>query len=509
MRRAEHTRGRFWTNAASQVVVLGANALVGLLFTPFLVEHLGVAAFGLVPLATSIASYFGFVIVSVQASIGRHLTIALESGDTQRALRVFNTMLFGGGALVAVLLPLAGAFSWAMPALFDVPAGLESEARVFFMLVLSAYLLATGREIFGAGAFARNRLDLQNAARVVEIVLRVGVPVAAFLLIAPRLAWVGAGSIVGSVASLAVAVAVWRVMTPELSISPASFDRGALRDTLGTSGWIVVGQLGAALNLAIDLAVVNLMLGAVAAGRFGVVAVWPVFLRSLAGAFAGVLGPTMMSKVARGDMSGLAEVTRGAVRLLGIGIGLPVALAAGLSAPLLSAWMGPGYADLRPLMVVSVGYLAAALATLPLPTLNLALDRVRVPGLVTLASGVVNLGLSVWWARLGSDGLGVALASLVVLTAKDAVFMPVYAARSLGRPWHAMLPDVLPGMFLSAAFGAAGLALAGVLDLASWPALVAVSGVVAVAYSGVAWLFIPRGDRDLLRRLVVSRGASR
>src|SRR2546425_10565905 len=88
-------RGRFTANLVANVGYLGLSMLVGVWYVPFLVKHLGAAAYGLIPLASTLTSYMSLITLGLNAAVGRSLTIALEQGDDERANRIFNTSLWG------------------------------------------------------------------------------------------------------------------------------------------------------------------------------------------------------------------------------------------------------------------------------------------------------------------------------------------------------------------------------------------------------------------------------
>src|SRR6478672_7338267 len=92
---AQPRRGRFTVNLFANVGSLGLSMLVGVWYVPFLVGHLGVAAYGLIPLASTLTSYMSLITLGLNSAVGRSLTIALEREDHAQANRIFNTSLWG------------------------------------------------------------------------------------------------------------------------------------------------------------------------------------------------------------------------------------------------------------------------------------------------------------------------------------------------------------------------------------------------------------------------------
>jgi O-antigen/teichoic acid export membrane protein len=506
--RTESPRRRFAINVLSNIIMLGLNMVVGIWLTPYLIGHLGVASYGLVPLANSVTSYMSVLNAALNSAVGRFLTIDLRRSERGTAIRTFNTAFWGSIGLGIILLPLVVGISAAAPLFFNVPPGQEQATRWLFAAVMTAYLISVVQSVFTVSPFASNRFDLMNMVPFTRLLVRVAMIVSLFALLIPQVWQVGLGTLVGTLAALAVAVVIWRRLTPELSINLRAFDRSRLRDLFGMGGWMTVNQVGSLLFLQIDLIVVNIFLGAEAGGRYGSVLQWSVLLRTLSGAIAGVITPVLLSQYARGDLHRLATTSRQAVKLLGLGMALPVGLVCGLSAPLLSVWLGPEFTKLSLLLIVLTAHLSINLAVRPLFSAQVALNKVKWPGIVTLLMGLLNVVLAVWWVDWGMNGLGVALAGAVVLTIKNTLFTPLYGAHIEGLAWHTYLRSLVPGVLGAVAVGLAGSAWARAFDPSSWFALIGVGLLLSLLYSAFAYaLGLNSDDRRLLISLVPTRKA--
>ena len=62
---------RFGLNLVTNVGHLGLTMVVGVLYVPFLVTHLGPAVYGLVPLISMVTSYMALMTLGLNSAIGR------------------------------------------------------------------------------------------------------------------------------------------------------------------------------------------------------------------------------------------------------------------------------------------------------------------------------------------------------------------------------------------------------------------------------------------------------
>jgi len=313
---------------------------------------------------------------------------------------------------------------------------------------------------------------------------------------------VSVGWLLGAVVALAISVVVWRWLAPGIRIRLAAFSRSKLRDMVPTGGWMMVSQAGTLMLTAVDVVIANRLLGPAVAGAYGAVLVWGAFLRGVATAASGVVTPVALKAHAEGDEARITELMRGSVRLMGLAVGLPVFLVGGLAADLLRIWLGPAFVPMAPVLAVLVGHLVVNLAVLPLFSLQLTKNAVKIPGLVTLACGVVNVFLAVALATAFPNGLGIAMAGALVLTAKNAIFTPLYAARVQGVGPMTYVRELPMPVLLTAAFWA----LAHFASLQGWSrsiaGFMAVSIALSLMYVAVAWRTLGSSERRFLAELL-------
>ena len=473
-------------NLLANIVYFLANVVIGILLVPYFVSNLGIAAYGLIPLATSITGYVAIVIQSLNTSVSRFLTVDLQRKDYAAANRTFNTALFGLTAVILLMVPVVLAVAWFIPSIFHVPAGQESGAVLLFLGVCAAFLVRSWAGNFTVQLFAYNRLDLQNLVNLTNLLVQTGLIVLLFTLFGPDLALVGVAYLAGAVVASGVSIILARRVCPHLSLSIRSFDRTRVKDLCEMGWWVVINQIGALLFLSIDLIVVNLLFGATSAGEYAIALQWVILLRAVGGMLSGVLTPTIFSYYAREQTESLIRITKSAVKLMGFAMALPIGLVCGFAPQLLTVWVGSEFTNLAPLMVLLTVHLSINLAVFPIFSINVVHNQVRVPGILTLVMGVGNVALAVALPLLTGWGYyGVAAAGAIVLTLKNAFFTPWYATKVLGVEVHTFTRSILPGIAATILVGISAATLDAVLPLSSL-AMLAVAGVsVTLVYVAV------------------------
>jgi membrane protein EpsK len=500
-------RQRLPINVLSKVIWLVLNVIVGMWYTPYLIGHLGVAVYGLVPLASSVTSYMSVLTTGLNNAIGRFLTIDLARGDADAANRTFNTAIVGSLIVVTILVPVALIVSWLAPQIFKVPPGSERDVQWLVLLAAMAFLTTTFASSFAVSSYAHYRFDLRLLVNVVRLVARVGSIVLLFTVLSPQLWQVGVGISLSAVLFLLGHGALWRKLTPELKIGLDWFDPSRLKQFFEFSGWLLVNMVGARLFLSIDLIVANLVFGPEVAGRYGSVMIFPTRLRMLVSTVTGILTPIMLTLYAQNNLAGLVRFSRLWMKFTGLAVALPIGLLCGLGEPLLTVWLGPEFSDLSWLVVALVGHLCINIAVVPLFSLQVVTNNVRIPGVVTLVMGAANAALAVALALWSGWGyIGIAIAGAIVLTAKNAFFTPLYGARILKLPWWTFLPSLIAGVVGCLAVGAGTYWISLTWTLTGWGQLALVAVITSGIYMIAAYfLGLDADDRSLLKSEIQRR----
>lgn len=503
-------QGRVMINSVSSMAAQLLAMAIGLWFTPFLVHRLGVEVYGLVPLALLVVSYFALVTDSINVFVGRDFSALLAQDDRPRADRVYGTATLLNLALGGACMGLGMALAPFAPDFFRVPAGWEGQAQWLFAAAAAGFFLTCLGAVPSSVLFGHNRLELKAGVATLSNLARVAIVVAAFAWWGPSLHWLSA-SIVGAAAvAWAGNQTCSNRLERHLRFRPAQYDRAMAAGYLREGGWVMLNQIGSILYLKIDLLVVNWFLGATASGRYALALQWSNVLRSLTGTLTGAFAPTIMMRAGLGDQDGMVRFARQAIRMTGVLLALLIGGLCGFSRPLLETWVGIEYADLAPLLAVLIGHLTVNIAVSPLFAVQVAVGKVKVPGLVTFFMGLLNLLLALAAVGpLGGGAMGVAVAGALVLLAKNAVFTPLYAAAIMGRPWHVFVGDLLRVAVATLVVGAVAYGMARCFDVSGWLGLAAGGTATTVLCApGIWWLYLPAEDRADARAYVRRKWAA-
>lgn len=502
-------RGRAITNVIANSGNFAVNVLIGLWFTPYIIHHLGVVAYGFVPLATMLTVYLDVITVSLNAVVGRFITMAVEQGKQRLASQYFNSSLIANTAVVIFLWLPAWLLIRHVDRLIDVPPEYVHDVQMLFVCAVGVFTANAIANTFQASSFCASRFDLRNAAAISGAFVRVGLIVAAFAMFRPQLWHVGLGIAGDAFVVLVGAVLIHHYLLPFLRIRVSDFDWGALRELVSSGAWLMLGRVGAILYVQSDVLVVNLVLGAKAGGQYGALLAWPTMLRALSAVISTGLAPNIVYLHAHGKTDAMVTYIHRSVKMLGLILALPTGIICGFARPLLLVWLSEDFVVFAPLLIMMAVYLCVNLSLWPLFELMVAVNKVRVPGLTTIALGVGNVGLAVVLAGPAGMGMyGVALAGAIMLSVRSIVF-GLYASKIMEQRRWTFFRELIPITASFAGIVAVCVGLAQVVTITSWVELIAAVAAVSAVYVGMLLTVVLAPDeRALLTRLVMRRGRS-
>ena len=504
MKLMQEAKRRLLVNIGTNLLVLFVTSLVGIWLVPYLIRHLGVELYGMVPLALSISHYSGLFTIAITGTVGRFVALYVNKEEFEEANSYFSTAFFSLMSLCLLLVVPAVLIAIWLPRLFQIPAGYEHQAGVLFFLVISSSFISALSSPFMVSTFVKHRFDLSNFARILSKILQVMVLVLCFRLLSTSLFYVGLSYVGMSLLLFVSGVLFTRRLTPELHLRIGLFNSKALREMAGMGMWLTIGQVGVLLYLSIDLVVINIFLGPLQGGRYATITQWVVLLALLGGSISSVFSPIAIEYIAKNNIKGLAHQIQRSTKFMGMAMALPIGLLCGLSQPLLTRWLGESFADLSPLMWLLVGPMVINISVAPMFAIIRGMNKVKIPAIIGIVGGVVNLVLSIILVRYTGLGLyAVAVATVICLTGKNLLATPMYSAYIMGQRKTIFLKSIVPGVVLGGATGLSCLALSKLFDLATFGRLICAGVVMGLFYVWFCYnIVITKDDRIFIKSLI-------
>lgn len=415
-----------------------SSIIVSLFLTPYLVKHIGVAAYGLVPISMFLTVYIGVITQSLTSSINRYLTEAIQHKNKAEMSEIFSTsiILMFGIVILQFLLLIYPVLN--IEKIISIPEALIDDARYLFGFVFLSFLVSLITSVFSVSMYSSNRLDLMQVNNILRISIRLFFIVFLFNIYEAKLMYVGIATFISGIFTLSYSVYFWHKLTPDIKIRKSYFKQEKVRNLLHTGGWLLVNQVGFVLFTKMDLIIINTQLGAYLSGEYSIAIQFNEVLRVLAGTISGVLGPVVVILFTQGKTEEMLHKTETFMKVLSLLLAIPILMICIYSKDILSFWVGDEYIHLSPLIWMLTLPLIINLSVQPLFSIQVAMNKVKIPGLYNIFLGGIGVILSfVLIKTTALSYYSVALASGLMITIKNAILIPVYTAKIMKlSPMH-------------------------------------------------------------------------
>ena len=472
---------QFIKNVVSNGGLFVLNTIISFWFTPYLIRSLGSELYGFIPLVTSVVVYFGIITRSLNVSTGRYLMIELEKENVKKANRIFNTSLAGIFTMILVSIPIGALLVFYAADIFQVPIDYKRDIQFLLIGSIIAFYFTTLRSGFSIATFAKNRFDLSNILSFMGRLGQVGLVLTLFTIDQPNLVYAGIGIVVVALISFLGDLYFWKKLLPTLKLKLGAFSRGLFKEMIGTNFWMLINKIGFLLFMNFEMIVANRYLSLSMAGMYGALMTIPNNLRTIASTVSGVWEPLIISKYSRNDLEGIDRVAKTSIKIVGLSTALPIGFVCGVAGEFLGFWLGPEFKALSWIAVVMAINVQINTLTLPLFGIYISMNKVKIPAVVTIFTGIAYIAVSVLFTqRFGP--LGLAVAGGAGLALRNVFFITIYSAILLKKKWWHYLTTLIMPIILSAAIALLSYGLLRVFEVENFFDLFIVGGVISLIY---------------------------
>ncbi|MBT1182127.1 lipopolysaccharide biosynthesis protein [Bifidobacterium sp. CP2] len=482
---------RLAVNAIATSLAFAVQVGVNFVLTPYIIHTLGITAYGFIPLVNSIVGYSGIFTAALNSVASRFISLEYNRGDFHKANVYFASVLVAD-SILAVALAVPGAlFSCFPQLLMDVPADLIHDVQLTFLFSVLGTELSLVLSVFGCVYYVRNCLDKSALRNIEGNAIRAGLLVALFVALDPKIYYVTATMLVVAVYNCIANLYYTRRMTPELGLRKARFSGKAVRELVAGGAWNSVNELSYVLLCALGIYLANLLVGARVTGEYSVAKTMPNFILNIIVLLASIFAPQAMQYYAKRRYREMNAFLLMSIKMTGLLYMLPIGYLLVFGTNFFEIWVpGQDAGFLQDMAALSLVVMMPSCTSVLLNNVFIITNRLKVPALVFLASGILNVVVVLVLAATTSWGIWtIIVVQGVIDIIKNAVIMPWYATKcidigrrelavAIGKTYLCMVPMIAVCMLYKA-----------LLPVDSWVTLV-ISAAVCATVAGAACLFI-------------------
>ena len=473
---------RLAVNMIANIVSYSSTLLVSFVLTPYLINTLGKEAYSFYPLANNFVSYMTILTNALNSMANRYITMALTKKEYDKANTYFSSILFSNVIMAGVLLIPMALIVVFIDTLLVVPVNLAASVRILFSFSFATMLVNIITSVFGVATFSKNRIDLRSLRELITSLLRLALFVVFFTCFTPSIVYVGIVALIIALVNFGFQRFYTRYLLPEISIDIKKFNFGYVKEVLFSGIWNSINSLGNMLLASTSLILVNKFYGANAGGEYSIVQTVPNFINGIISMLTGVFYPMIMIKYAQNDIKGMLGEIKKSQRIVGLFSVSVIGVFIGMSYDFFKLWTpGQDYRHLVLLSTITILPHCIIGCIWSLSNVNIALNKIKVPALYMLGSGILNIILATAVFKIFKpDVFAVPLISSIIQIVLVAIFMPLYSTKQLNIKWYTFYPTIIRGGFACIFAVVLSVAVRSAFALNSWVKLIGIGASVGI-----------------------------
>lgn len=477
-------------NLITQLVSFALNLAISFFLTPYVIKYIGKDVYGFVSLANNFTSYVSVFTVALNGILSRYVTIAFSRKDYKSASKYLSSVFIANSVTMIALIPVSIFFVANLGKFINLPVGFELDVKVLFILVFLSFLINLPGCCFNIATYATNRLDKSNICNMWSSVIRIGVILLMLITMTPHVWYVGMGAVVSTIFMISINVGYKAKLLPQVKISHKYFDWDSVKELLSVGIWNSINQLTQLLMTGLDLIIANLFISVLSMNLLSYAKMIPTQMLTLISMIAGLFAPLMTIAYASNDMKKFIHETNFAIKLCGFLCSVPTIGLVIFGEDFFGLWLKALSADeIHVVAVLSILTILPQIFSVyiyPLYTVNTVTARLKMPVLVSVLLGVMNIIVVFILVKTTSwEIYAVAGVSSVLSIGRIFIFTPMYAAYSIGAPYRTFYKPLLRGLSSSAIMAIVFGLIKKLFTISNWISF----GTVCVA-AGIIGYFI-------------------
>jgi O-antigen/teichoic acid export membrane protein len=419
-------------NVGSSWSALAINVIVGIFLSPFIVHHLGDAAFGIWVLIFSITGYYGLFDLGIRSSIIRYVSKYTATDDREKLAQFVNTALFTYTALGVVCMAVTALLSSSVEHFFKIPPEMHSQTRLLLLMVGASVSLGFPLGVFGGMLEGLQRFYILNWTSIGATLTRAAL-IVYFLNRGYGLLTVALVTVLLPIfSSVLRGIIVFRYCPVRLGLEYVN--RDSFRHMANYGGTTFLVLVAVRLRFRTDELVLGTMMSTIAVTWFNFGARIVDYANEFVSSLAQVFVPMSSQSEAVGNLDRVRKIYIAGNRACAFLI-LPItAILIVFGKHIIRIWVGARYVPHSyPVLVVMIIPFALMLSQAASSRILFGLGKHQTMAAVAVIEGVANLILSIALVRpLGI--VGDALGTAIPLSFTCLVFLPRHMKKKIDVP---------------------------------------------------------------------------
>ena len=488
----------------ASIIAYVINFAISFFLSPYIVENVGVDAYGFVGLANNFISYATLITIAVNALASRFVTVKLCEKDYDGANKYFSSVFIANTFLATVMGSVFVVIWFYLERVINIPENIFWDVKILFAALFLNCVLSTVCSIFSVATFATNKLYIASIRSIESHILKALIVVPLFVLFIPRVSYLGISTLLCGIYVIVFNIYYTRKLLPDIKIRKKYFDFKAIKELVASGVWSLINRVGQLLLDGLDLLITNLFINPVAMGVLSLAKTIPSIMNGIIGSTVSVFSPNFTFLYAKKKQEDLVLSVKQSMRIMGVIANLPVIVLIVCGELFFSLWQPTQNAvQLHLLSVLTCGTIIFSGGINCIYNIFTVVNKLKFNSLVVVGSGVLNTIIVFVLLKTTSLGIyAVAGVSTVLSIIRNLAFTAPYGARCLNLKWYTFYPDIARPVIFVIISVAIGYIINYFIAFSGWCGLVSEAAIIGVISIAIG-LFVMLSKNE--RKIIISK----
>lgn len=391
-------------NLITNILCLASNVIVGLIYTPYLIRELGVATYGVLPLALVINLYVNILTNALQNSVTRFYSVEYRNKNYSKASVFFSSAIAITIFLAVCVLPIVVLLVTDIEKALHIPDYLFKSVELLIIYTVGSFFISLISNCINITVYSENRLDLINYLKILRNLSKLLINVIIFTAFTIDVSNVGLSSLLAESFVLCLSVFFYKqTKHKEIVFCRKCINLSAMKPIAKMLMWVSLISLSNVFIYKMDTLLVNNYFGLYYAGILGSMSEFGAYCISITGIIGILFRPLMLIAYSEGRHNDLVRMTSDGAYISGLLSSVLCGIVMGLSAPLLKIWLNEEISQYSNWMVIKMLIIPITTFGSTFSIVYNLWNQVKSAALWSLLIAISYIGISVLLLELGID----------------------------------------------------------------------------------------------------------
>lgn len=479
------------------IITLG----ISFALSPYIVENVGVDAYGFVGLANNFVSYAGLITIALNSLASRFVTIKIYENDMHGA-NIYFSSVFIANLVLMVVMGIAGVLLIIfLENLIDLPGNLYWDVKILFSCLFLNCLIGTIGSVFSISTFATNKLYINSIRQIESNILRLVILVPLFLLFQPHVSYIGISALVMGMYVFLFNIYYTKKLLPDIHLKLSYFRIKAVISLIASGVWNLIVRLGQLLLDGLDLLITNIFINATSMGILSVSKLIPSAITGIVSTLVNVFSPNFTILYAQNKRDELLKLVKQSMNIMGVLANIPIIVLIVCGRRFYELW--------QPTQNATQLYILSLLTCMGLifnGGINCIYDVFTVVNKlkwnaigVCITGALSTLTVYILLRRTELGLVAVAGVSSALAIIRNLLFTVPYGAHCLNLKWYTFYPDVIKPVIYVSITGFCGLFIEKYFNVGGWTGVI-ILGIMMIIIAVIFGfgIILDKNSRDVI-----------